>query len=179
MMSCMVAIILKIMWLREQQDETLQRLYREALTYFEKDYCYSQNSETFIGLADYYIKLGEIQKASVASKTAVFLAKQAGNLSQQCWAVLLTSEVSDQQGHYKLAISQVQEALHLARAAGDLFLEAKCLQHEGGCCLSFGNFQHAAILCAKAMALNESLGFSLSAGSCRDCMNIQAEIYLR
>lgn len=77
------------------------------------------------------------------------------------------------------AMTKARDAVNLARAEGNLFVQARTIRQLAFCCITTGDFVRGAALCAEGLRALDALGLEFS--TCvtyRDIVSTQVDVYI-
>ncbi|KAJ7113031.1 hypothetical protein C8R44DRAFT_741372 [Mycena epipterygia] len=108
---------------------------------------------------------------------ALGLSKTCGAINEQCSALNNLAAIKWRTSDYSAARMHAVEAGTLAEFSGNFFEQARALQSEAVCCISFNHYKNGLFLCHRARKL---LGLCGMSGGRLDygIMTAEAEVYL-
>jgi adenylate cyclase len=118
----------------------------------------SKGATALLRRAKFTEEKGNLVAALAASQAGVRLAQLADDVELEVWGQFIWALTLAKQGDAAEARSKYQQALALARAAGDATYEAHCLRGLGTVHLGLGDFAEAEAYMQRSLALFREMG---------------------
>ncbi|KAJ7454947.1 hypothetical protein B0H11DRAFT_2244722 [Mycena galericulata] len=104
-------------------------------------------------VATYYVRRGDITKASTHAEIALSLAEQADSDVQRHHALCAIAGYKRLKGKFREALALAREAQWLAGRIGNFQHETEALREEAMCCIGLGDFSQAVNICGRTRQL--------------------------
>ncbi|KAJ7762925.1 hypothetical protein B0H16DRAFT_1805672 [Mycena metata] len=106
----------------------------------------------------YFVYTGNKTTGGQFLDKALALARECGDIHRYCNALIISSEMEWRAGHYHAAQKLVDEAQHLGRLSGDLYIEARTLEMGATTALYLGNYRRCSLLCERTKDVRKMCG---------------------
>lgn len=107
------------------------------------------------------------------------LAEQSKDISSICFAASGIAALYWLQGHHRRAMAKARDAVNLAKAEGNLFVQAKAIRQLAFICISMGDFVQGAVLCIEGLKALDALGLDFK--TCviyREIVSLQVDTHI-
>ncbi|KAJ7127971.1 hypothetical protein C8R44DRAFT_873740 [Mycena epipterygia] len=109
-------------------------------------------------LATYYLRLGDVQKASLHADISLSLAEDVDDNFCRNRTLCLLSTCQLKKGKFREGLVLARRAQSMARRLGNFPRETEALVQEAETCISLGNFSSAIDICSRVRQLIGSTG---------------------